>query len=410
VVAQNGTAVSLEAVYDYYPYGAVMRSYENSPANMRLYQGKEWHDQLALNWYDFGSRYYDPVLGMWGSVDPQKQFASPYMAMGNNPVIGVDPDGEFWFIPVIIGVLAGGYSGYKIAKKTGVNPIFGALFGATLGGLTAGLGSSISAGIGASLTGNLGGLIGTSVGSALSESINSLFMTSFAGGNGLDGFWTSALSGLVGGAIGSYYSGSGGAFLGGFIGGGMNSALNKGNFKDILTSGITSGSLSYGLYWGSLYANYKMSKSELNWKQFRKMSYVAQRSFARGREWGGKMTKDDIVLDPKMGKQLSRAVGDGKAKWSPDTEIDFHTHPNILENYPIEHSDVDIANMKSLYEIGKYDINGLRETNIFANTSSLVISRIGTWKLSYFGAYAGFKPLLLPSYSVYSYNFYFTNY
>ena len=103
MVAQNGTAVSLEAVYDYYPYGAVMRSYENSPANMRLYQGKEWHDQLALNWYDFGSRYYDPVLGMWGSVDPQKQFASPYMAMGNNPVMMADPDGEWAFLAFVLG-------------------------------------------------------------------------------------------------------------------------------------------------------------------------------------------------------------------------------------------------------------------------------------------------------------------
>ena len=103
MVAQNGTAVSLEAVYDYYPYGAVMRSYENSPANMRLYQGKEWHDQLALNWYDFGSRYYDPVLGMWGSVDPQKQFASPYLAMGNNPVMMADPDGEWAFLAFVLG-------------------------------------------------------------------------------------------------------------------------------------------------------------------------------------------------------------------------------------------------------------------------------------------------------------------
>ena len=30
------------------------------------------------------------------AVDPSRQFASPYAGMGNNPVNGVDTDGEFW--------------------------------------------------------------------------------------------------------------------------------------------------------------------------------------------------------------------------------------------------------------------------------------------------------------------------
>ena len=40
--------------------------------------------------YDFGARYYDPVLGRWHSIDPQaSSFAgmSPYTGMGNNPII-----------------------------------------------------------------------------------------------------------------------------------------------------------------------------------------------------------------------------------------------------------------------------------------------------------------------------------
>ena len=37
---------------------------------------------------------YDPVIGRWLSVDPARQFASPYVGMGNNPVSGVDPDGR----------------------------------------------------------------------------------------------------------------------------------------------------------------------------------------------------------------------------------------------------------------------------------------------------------------------------
>lgn len=44
----------------------------------------------------FGARYLDPMLGMWTSVDPARQFASPYLYMGNgyNPVNAIDPDGN----------------------------------------------------------------------------------------------------------------------------------------------------------------------------------------------------------------------------------------------------------------------------------------------------------------------------
>lgn len=36
---------------------------------------------------------YDPVIGRWISVDPAKQYASPYVGMGNNPVSMSDKDG-----------------------------------------------------------------------------------------------------------------------------------------------------------------------------------------------------------------------------------------------------------------------------------------------------------------------------
>jgi len=37
----------------------------------------------------------DASLGRWFGTDPQNQFASPYVAMGNNPVMFTDPNGEF---------------------------------------------------------------------------------------------------------------------------------------------------------------------------------------------------------------------------------------------------------------------------------------------------------------------------
>jgi hypothetical protein len=38
-------------------------------------------------------REYDAVIGRWLSPDPAGQYASPYLAHGNNPVSRIDPDG-----------------------------------------------------------------------------------------------------------------------------------------------------------------------------------------------------------------------------------------------------------------------------------------------------------------------------
>ena len=54
----------------------------------------EHDDEIALNY--FGARYLDPMLGMWISVDPARQFSSPYLYAGNGvtPVNIIDPDGN----------------------------------------------------------------------------------------------------------------------------------------------------------------------------------------------------------------------------------------------------------------------------------------------------------------------------
>lgn len=58
------------------------------------FTGKEHDDETQLDY--FGARYLDPMLGMWISVDPARQFASPYLYAGNgmNPLNGVDEDGN----------------------------------------------------------------------------------------------------------------------------------------------------------------------------------------------------------------------------------------------------------------------------------------------------------------------------
>ena len=45
------------------------------------------------NLYYFGARYYDPVLGIWGSTDPAKEYFNPYSYVGGNPISLIDEYG-----------------------------------------------------------------------------------------------------------------------------------------------------------------------------------------------------------------------------------------------------------------------------------------------------------------------------
>jgi RHS repeat-associated protein len=102
----------------YYPMGlpmAVLSKISSTVHNRYGYQGKEmqnqeWTDGSGLNAYDFEARMYDPQLGVWHNQDPAGQYASPYMAMGDNWVNGIDPNGKSFFG----GILKGLWNSVKI--------------------------------------------------------------------------------------------------------------------------------------------------------------------------------------------------------------------------------------------------------------------------------------------------------
>ena len=93
-VTGSNAPAEVSAVYDYRAFGEQVNLTEPTDKVTENFTGKEKDDETELNY--FGARYLDPMIGLWISVDPKRQFASPYLYVGNgvNPVNGVDPDGN----------------------------------------------------------------------------------------------------------------------------------------------------------------------------------------------------------------------------------------------------------------------------------------------------------------------------
>ncbi|QKJ30792.1 RHS repeat-associated core domain-containing protein [Mucilaginibacter mali] len=89
----SGTATVLQED-EYYSFGLRHGLYD-AINNRYLYNGKELQTDLA-NQYDYGARFYDPVIGRWTSVDPLAEKFSQlttYQTCSNNPVSNVDLEG-----------------------------------------------------------------------------------------------------------------------------------------------------------------------------------------------------------------------------------------------------------------------------------------------------------------------------
>ena len=100
-----GGAVDIVQTTSYYPFGLVMNQYNGNTAagyskNKYLYNGKELQDDMmtseALNWFDYGARFYDAQIGRWTTPDPLAEVNrkwSPYTYGKDNPIKYIDPDG-----------------------------------------------------------------------------------------------------------------------------------------------------------------------------------------------------------------------------------------------------------------------------------------------------------------------------
>ena len=94
------------AQFDYYPYGALRRSFGSLDTKLR-FTGKQFDDEEVKQYY-YGARYLNGINQRFNSVDPaagEYPGWSPYVYALANPVRNVDPNGEF-AQPVIVGAYA----------------------------------------------------------------------------------------------------------------------------------------------------------------------------------------------------------------------------------------------------------------------------------------------------------------
>jgi len=84
---------------NYYPFGLKHKGYNNvitGRDHKYGFGGKEYNDELGLDWYDVSARNYDPALGRWMNLDPlaeKMRRHSPYNFAFDNPIFFIDPDG-----------------------------------------------------------------------------------------------------------------------------------------------------------------------------------------------------------------------------------------------------------------------------------------------------------------------------
>ncbi len=120
LLAADGT---VRDKYRYKPFGGMESGQSVNVGQSYRYTGKPIDEELDMDWYYYGARYYDPEIGRFLAVDPlASDYPSwgPYVYTLNNPLKHVDPTGlkpesdisiyreaRFDQVPRFLGAMAG---------------------------------------------------------------------------------------------------------------------------------------------------------------------------------------------------------------------------------------------------------------------------------------------------------------
>ena len=177
--SQTVHLLKIVEVVDYTPTGRRVVVYSDGAPTTPQFTGKEMDAETGL--YHFGARQYDPELGLWAQIDPDRQFDSPYAYTGNgvNPINGMDPDGNDWYD--MGGEQLEWYEGSDPVLKPGFGNMIASIFGG--GEYATSLGENVLWGRGFSenepvngatfdlyLAGNLGGPVASLRGNTIPSS------------------------------------------------------------------------------------------------------------------------------------------------------------------------------------------------------------------------------------------------
>ncbi len=196
----------IEEAYTYGAYGETADVYQGG--TVYRYTGQELDAESGL--LNYRARLYDPVLGRFLATDPQGQFASPYVYVGNNPVMVVDPNGEFAFIlaAAVIGAYLGGSKANGTLNPFGWDWSSGRTWAYVAGGAALG---AAGAGAGAALASAVQGPVGLATGSGLAAASVSGAAGGAAAGainstgmfilDGFSGMYTGSLFGSLSGGV-----------------------------------------------------------------------------------------------------------------------------------------------------------------------------------------------------------------
>ena len=210
--------------YSYTAFGECeIETDENGIATKNPIRYRGYYFDEETGFYYLKTRYYDPVVGRFITIDDVSYLAPDtinglnlYAYCGNNPVMNVDPNGHFFFSALFLGLLIGGIAGGIVGGVTaavnggnilagiGKGLLVGAAFGAGIGlgvGLI-GVGGSMAF-AGGGILKALGGVATIAVGIAalgivgnnlanfiyytfISDGVSDLTPTSYSGVNGDD--------------------------------------------------------------------------------------------------------------------------------------------------------------------------------------------------------------------------------